>query len=415
MVTIYFVSLFISPQLWIEPFVGIRLDIYIYPIWFIYLIVIGKGGEILKFKVQDKMLVAFMVWLYITIILNDKNEFTQLMVVNYTKYFLIYRLISVTIDTSEAFKSTINRLILIVFIIVIEAIQHKYSSDGIGWAGQSLGWVDQSVLDAGGTGRTRWVNIFDGPGVFCVMFTLILPFVLEKLDSYFSFKTRLFYFILLLALLFAIWTTGSRGGFLATLVIFGAYGLSRMNISIGRMIKVGSVLGMVFMVAPSYLTSVKDENKSAQNRVDMWMEGVEMVQQNPILGIGRGNFASYTGSLIAHNSSIEIMGEMGFIGFYLWLSFIYLSIKTVMHVMVLDNRQEFKSYYRGLIICVIGYIANSMFVTLEYETFYFILALTRSLNRGDSDEITFDATDIKRVFYIAIGFIIFLKLFFLIY
>ena len=86
-----------------------------------------------------------------------------------------------------------------------------------------------------------------------------------------------------------------------------------------------------------------------------------------------------------------------------------------MHVMVLDNRQEYKSYYRGLIICVIGYIANSMFVTLEYETFYFILALTRSLNRGDSDEITFDATDIKRVFYIAIGFIIFLKLFFLIY
>ena len=415
MVTIYLISLFISPQLWIEPFIGLRLDLLVYPAWLVYLFMKGKGPDIFKFKAQDKIFIAFLIWLYLSIILNSKNEFTADLSINYIKWFLLYRMLAVSIDTSEAFRSTINRLLLIVFVIVVEAIQHKYSVDGIGWAGQSLAWVDQSVLDAGGTGRTRWINIFDGPGVFCVMFTLALPFLLVKQDSHYSFSTRFMYLLLLLPLLLAIWTTGSRGGFLATLVIFASYSLSRMNISVGRMMKVGGLIGVVFMLAPGYMTAIKDDNKSAQHRVDMWVEGIEMVQQNPLLGIGRGNFSSYTGSLIAHNSAIEIMGELGFPGLFFWFAFIYMSIKTIMQAQINATDPETKSYYRGLIICIIGYIANSMFVTLEYETFYFILALSRSINNQENSDVEFNSVDVRRVVFIGIGFYVLLKIFVRIY
>jgi hypothetical protein len=353
----------------------------------------------------------FVAWLILSVMGNEKNAMSTDIIVNYVKWFILYRLVAVTVENNEMFVKVINRMIFIVLIIVIEAIQHKHSPDGLGWAGQTLGWVDQSVIEAGGTGRTRWINIFDGPGVFCVMFTLILPFVLIRQDPVFSGKEKFFSLFILIPLLYAIWTTGSRGGFLATLAIFGSYGLSRLNLSLGAMIKIGAVLSIVFMLAPSHMTSVRDENKSAQHRVAMWVEGIEMVQQNPVLGIGRGNFADYTGSLIAHNSSIEIMGELGFPGFYLWISLLYMSIKTVLYRLATEADLRIKSYYRALIICIIGYFANSMFVTLEYETLYFMLAIARSLDTKNDENLLFDGKDVMRVFYFMAGFFVVMKIF----
>ena len=165
------------------------------------------------------------------------------------------------------------------------------------------------------------------------------------------------------------------------------------------------------MLAPSHLTETHDSSKSAQHRVAMWIEGIEMAQQNPVFGIGRGNYAIYTGSLIAHNSSLEIMGELGVPGFCAWLALIYMSIKTILFRLKSESDQRIRSYYRGLIICIVGYLANSMFVTLEYETFYFILAMARSLDTNNDEQLVFDSNDIKRVIYIFIGFFILMKIF----
>lgn len=408
-ILLYYITLFISPQLWIEPFVGLRTDIIVYPLWFFALILNGKINQFFRFNKQDTMFLLFILWTFLTVLANSKNIYTQQTIVDYIKWFVLYRMISLTVDSDETFRSGIIKLIFIVYIIVIEAIQHKYSADGIGWAGQSLAWVDASVLKAGGTGRTRWINIFDGPGVFCVMFTLILPFLLQYLDKGYSKKTKLFALILLGPLLLAIWTSGSRGGFLATLAIFGAYGLSKMHIKMSSMIKVGAFLMIVFMMAPGYMTSIRDKEKSAQHRVDMWIEGIEMVQQNPLFGIGPGNFAGYTGSLIAHNSAIQIMGERGMPGLFFWIALLYLAFKTTINAMQSADRRM-RSYYKGLILCLIGYIASSMFVTLEYETLYFILGFSRALDKSDSP-VEFNIKDIQRVGMISIGFFIILKIF----
>ena len=411
MITIYFISLFIAPQLWIEPFVNMRVDLFIYPAWLVYLAFSGRINKFFEYNKQDILFILFVVWLIGSAVINDGNANTKDIIVNYIKWFVLYKMVAATVQDNEAFIKTIHKLILIVFVIVIEAIQHKLSADGIGWAGQTLAWVDQSVTDAGGTGRTRWINIFDGPGVFCVMFTLILPFIVIRQDNAFSKTEKLVAYCLMVPLLYAIWTTGSRGGFLATLVIFASYTLSRLNISFNAMLRIGIFLSVVFMLAPSHLTTMRDSNKSAQHRVDMWVEGIEMVQQNPVLGIGRGNFSHYTGSLIAHNSSIEIMGELGLPGLYLWIALIYMAFKTIMHKLATEPDQRIKSYYRGLIICIVGYLANSMFVTLEYETFYFILAMARSLDSNNDEKLLFDGKDMLRVFYILVGFFATIKIF----
>jgi O-antigen ligase len=103
----------------------------------------------------------------------------------------------------------------------------------------------------------------------------------------------------------------------------------KFRISLTRMVLIGSVLLGALVLAPSYLTSTRDSQGSAQHRIEMWAEGIEMVQQNPLFGIGKGNFLRYTSKLIAHNSAIEIMGETGIPGLFLWLGIIYMAFKNL--------------------------------------------------------------------------------------
>lgn len=111
----------------------------------------------------------------------------------------------------------------------------------------------------------------------------------------------------------------------------------------------------------------------------MWAEGVEMVRYNPVFGIGKGNFLSYTSKLIAHNSAIEIMGETGAPGLFLWLGIIYMGYKTLLAGYRKSEDLRVQSYIVAIGLSIAGYLLSSMFVTLEYETFYFLLAISAAV------------------------------------
>jgi|SaaInlStandDraft_3_1057020.scaffolds.fasta_scaffold05487_3 O-antigen ligase len=412
MLLIYLVSLFIAPQLWLEPFIGLRVDFYIYPAWFIVILLNGKIYNLFKFNQQDAFFLGMIVWIMISMILNDTHAKSGSILFFYTKIFLLYRIVSVSLSSKEDIKFAINLVIFVVFIVVFEAIDHKYySPNQLGWAGQSLGWVDPSVLAAGGTGRTRWVAIFDGPGVFCVMFTLILPFLLVRLDDHYKKSTKLLSIILMALVLLAIWSTGSRGGLLATLAILGGYLMTRLNISLFAMIKVAALGALVFTLAPSHLTQTKDSQNSAQNRVVMWAHGLDMVEDNPLFGVGKGNFKRYSGALIAHNSFIDIMGETGFVGVLLWVGLIYFSFKTVYLYMRKETEPIYISTARGISLSLIGYLVSSFFVTLEYETLYFLLAIIRSMGASKNILLQPSLKDFSFIIAIVVTMYMIIKVF----
>lgn len=416
MIFIYLILLFIAPQLWIEPFIGIRVDFFLYPVWALLLVLNGKIVNFFKFNTVDYFFIMMILWIIITgFVAEEKNSMTYEVMFRYFKFFILYRFISIDLVNQENVLSTINKMVFVVSIVVIEAIQHKYfSSSGLGWAGQQLGWVDASVIEAGGSGRTQWVNIFDGPGVFCVMFTLILPFVIYYFDISKTMWKKISSLLLLVLICLAIWTTGSRGGLLATLSIFSFFIMFKVKVSFFTIIKVGALLAVLVMLAPSHLTQTKDANNSAQYRVDMWGKGVEMVESNPIFGVGKFNFKEYSGFLIAHNSSIEIMGELGFPGLFLWLGLIYLTFKTLYLYPKYDENANIV-ISNGLLISLVGYLVSSFFVTLEYETLYFMLGIVRSLCNQAGMEVKLSKQDFYNVAGMTLGLYIVMKIFISLY
>jgi O-antigen ligase len=160
---------------------------------------------------------------------------------------------------------------------------------------------------------------------------------------------------------------------------------------------------------------MQDQSKSAKYRVEMWGEGVEMVQQKPLFGIGKGRFLSYTGKLIAHNSPIEIMGETGLPGLFFWIGLIYVGMKNVVLYARETEDGGSRSYAIALGLSVVGYIISAMFVTLEYETLYFLLGLCASVGFRLKEPAPFTRREFWILSCVTLGWVAGVKAFVMVY
>ena len=119
-----------------------------------------------------------------------------------------------------------------------------------------------------------------------------------------------------------------------------------------------------------------------------------MAQANPVLGIGRGNFKYDTGSLVAHNSVIEVMGETGFIGLFLWIGISYMGLKKLLLFQSQPSIDPVdRAYVNAVALSIVGYLVSAMFVTIEYETFYVLLAMGAVAGRALPEPARFAPRD----------------------
>jgi O-antigen ligase len=299
----------------------------------------------------------------------------------------------------------------------VEAIQPLLSADGSGWADQGRAWIDPDVLAAGGVGRSRWIGIFDGPGVFCVLFTMTLPIVLVRVGKENPKWVRAVAALVVLLLLVATYATGARGGFLASLAVIGLFVMVRRKVSPRTIAIVVGLAVAAYSLAPAHLTTIRDQSNSTQYRVEMWAEGLDMVKEDPVLGIGRGNFQRYTGRLIAHNSAVQMGGETGLVGLFLWMTLIYLSIRACIDFGRSATDPADKAFATGLALSVAAYLVSAMFVTLEYETFYLLLAFCAALGRAAPQPASLGLarSDLIRIGAMEVGWIIGLQVFVIMY
>lgn len=414
MIFLFLTTLIIAPQLWLEPFVGVRTDVIVYPLW-LGMALFSGGGKLMRFTTQDKFFAAMLFWMVITTMVNGTHDRSTEILTNYVKWFVLYKLVSTSIPTMNHLGRVSLMLIFFGVVMAIEGIQHMLNPDGIGWAGQTLGWVDVAAKEAGVTGRTQWVGIFDGPGVFCVVYTVAMPFVMQYLNPPHGAFKRLIALGLLILLGVAIYYNGSRGGFLTALGVVALFLALRYRISLVKIAVIGGIVSVLFMFAPAHLTSMTDESKSASHRVEMWVEGVEMAQQNPVFGIGKGNFGSYTGKLVAHNSAIEVMGETGLIGLYFWIGLLYFSIKNLLLYLQSTEDAATRPLVTAVLLSIIGYLISSMFVTLEYETYYFLLGLSAAVGYQLKAPPELTSRDFMMISGFTLGFFVLIKAFVMLY
>ena len=135
----------------------------------------------------------------------------------------------------------------------------------------------------------------------------------------------------------------------------------------------------------STITSDTDYNHTSETgRLQIWHRGIGYMLDNPILGVGPGNFATAEGTLsplaerqmwgigvrwnAPHNSFVQIAAELGVPGLALYLAVIVSAFRAL--------RRATTPLTPALTASLLGFVVGSFFLSLSYsEMLYTLVAL----------------------------------------
>jgi len=205
-------------------------------------------------------------------------------------------------------------------------------------------------------------------------------------------RVRLFALAALAVLTLGFVWSGSRGGFIALFAVVGFVVLRFSAIPLRWRLSATALVAVTLMLTASdqywqqmsTITSDTDYNHTSETgRLQIWSRGIGYMLDNPILGVGPGNFATAEGTLsplaerqmwgigvrwnAPHNSYLQIAAELGVPGFLLYLAVIVSAYRAL---------QQATPLTPALTAALLGFVVGSFFLSLAYsEMLYTLLAL----------------------------------------
>ncbi len=175
-------------------------------------------------------------------------------------------------------------------------------------------------------------------------FSLLIPISLsiEKIFGQKSLKMKTLLIAVLGLMIFSVIISGSRGGLLGVLIIFLLYAflIKKRFLLLTLMVLMGIVL---LELAPDYFFERVEgvADSGGAGRMTIWIYGISILKQNWLYGVGLNNFpmaysefahftpftqAIYRG---AHNQYLQVLVELGIIGFTVMTVSIVAHYKTL--------------------------------------------------------------------------------------
>ena len=201
-----------------------------------------------------------------------------------------------------------------------------------------------------------------------------------------------------------IFLTGSRGGLvglgvaLAAFLVIGTRWRGRIMV-IAVILAVAGLGYFEYIASPDVRSHVSTVG-SGTGRLDLWTVGWRMVEANPLVGVGAGNFpvdsvhyllqpgAIERGDFfvgtpkVTHNSYLELWAELGIVGLTLFLIILAFCVRCALRAARAfadgDFQMEFLS--RALFVALVEMLATDFFGSREYaKELWLLLALAPAL------------------------------------
>ena len=360
----YLIAQFIRPQDFMPFMLGFPVvDIIVSLTLLFGLMNLMKEKKLIVLP-QTYLIILYLFAVVISNVVNNNSDLIAERFIFFLKGAAIFFMFLSVINSKQELKRTLFFIIILTVFLAIQAIyQSKY---GINFSGQTLTPGYDEI-------RVRWVGMWDGPNVLCLLFTIAIPFALEFVFGPYSVLFRMVNLVFTFLLSYGIYLTNSRGGFIAFVATIFFYFLFKI-----RDKKKGIILGLslgltlVMFLAPSRMSEIRGES-SAHQRSWIWERGINLFMEKPILGIGKGQFRSEHGE-VAHNNFVENMTDMGLIGLFLFIGIIYLSFKGlyIVYGILMKTKKNIKmlSLARCLLVSLVAYNVSTFFVTMEHDIMF---------------------------------------------
>ncbi len=246
-------------------------------------------------------------------------------------------------------------------------------------------WVDR--LEAGIT--TRVFSIIGSPNILGSLMVLIIPVAISFFFSEVKVLKKLFFAFAVLAMSATLIFTSSRSAWIGFVVAMGVYFwlkdkrliLALFVLILAAYIFVPTIAHRVnYLLSPEYMIS-----SAAGGRIARWTIGIEYLKQNPIFGMGLGQF----GGAVAQNYKIpnafyvdnyflKIAVEMGLVGLAAFCVFIYniltWGLRAATRITNPENKSMAQGIYAGLVGITVPNLVENVFEVPMMLAYFSIFA-----------------------------------------
>lgn len=272
---------------------------------------------------------------------------------------------------------------LIIFLIISNVIFSVEKIRGLCWA-MCLGGLlpAMGTLKNYATGqnlvdgfRAAWVGFFGNPNDLAYVMAMLVPLAMALMTTTKKLSAKLMAAGCMAIFTLTIIATFSRIGFLC-LVIIGAMTLLRSEQKVRNlMLMLVLMICCLPFVSTQYLERVQTistykQDESSMGRIQSWDVGLTMFENNPFVGVGAGCYLlgwpeelrdKYKVVRTAHNTIIQSLGEVGFLGTLCFCLFLISSWAVIWKLRraLLRQRRElepaiFKEQFGNLLTMVVA-------------------------------------------------------------
>lgn len=343
--------------------------------------------------VSSPINVLLFLFLVIILISSYLSYFPRISFDNLEKYYLwiiIYFLIINIVNTRRRF---------FIFICIFLVASFKLSlSLAMVWAKRGFSFTDWGLKGPPG--------FFENSGELAIQMLVFWPIAWAFAQSMKPRISRAWYFALLLMPITAIMVVlgaSSRGAQLALicqLLVMNYRFVFKPKI----LISIGLALTLIWNFLPEEQKQrfeTMGQDGTSKQRLLYWERGVEMIQENPVLGVGYFNFAPYFEryypedvllgrSELPHNILIQVGTDTGILGLSVFSGLLLVAFRLGSRFKI-EGRSDSRKSLIGQCanLSLIGFVIAGQFVTVTYYPYLWIhlaliVALTNSFKVTDN-------------------------------
>lgn len=325
--------------------------------------------------------------------------------------YVLYFLFLNTIWTPETLKKVIWAVILagafVGTLSIVQEVTGDFDNEFFGLAQTKDDELTVGAEDFFGTKETarRLAGPIGSKNRYAQIMVVLLPLAIMQI---FASRRMLYKYIAaatLIPIVAGTLLTYSRGAGLTLVAILIALMILRI-LPIWKTILFGALAYLLILmflpgfayrfasvvdVAALFGDNVDEADGAIRGRATVNLVGIQIMLQNPILGVGPGQSPLYTrkiGNEIGfryletdrrlHNMYLEEAADTGLIGLTVFLSIVGVTLKQLNDARLKwrEKRPEYYYIAVGLILAIFAYLAMAVFLHLSYVRYYwFLLAL----------------------------------------
>ena len=375
---VYTAILFIRPQEWVPFLYGFPILDYV--VGFALLAWMGhlmRSGLRLKDAPQNWLMLG----LFFAVLMSHVRHAYRAEFINafadFGKVVLIYFLVASLVNSVRRVRGIVFVMVLGCLFMSFHGILQAHTGAGFGGATPV---VDRGIV------RVQAFGIFNDPNDLSLMLVTVMPFLLSNIFGGRSpAPARVASAAALLPMVYCVYLTNSRGGWLALAVMAMVYAYLHLPYK-----KVGIALALlaflaVIAIGPSRISTMATDEPATRKRLVAWGYGNQMLKRWPIFGAGKGRFTEFSDEgRVAHNSFVHCWGELGLFGYFFWLGLIIASLKdgrALSKVTSADaDVQEMSRLGKAATASLVGFLAAAFFLSRTYvQPLYLLFALFAAL------------------------------------